>query len=80
MREFLLKLEEDAELELDLNGEVVLIANAEGYTGDYEVTPKTTAQELETAQKLMMDNVTVNAIPYYEVSNSQNGKTVIIGG
>lgn len=78
MREFLMKLEEDAELELNLNGEVILVANAESYTGDYEVMPKTTAQELETAQKLMTDNVTVSAIPYYEVSND-TGTTVTIG-
>lgn len=49
------------------------------YTGDYIVTPQTTEQMLETSDKLMTDDVTVKAIPYYEVTN-ENGTTVIIGG
>ena len=54
--------------------------NANVYTGDYEVTPKTTAQELLTRQKFMADDVTVYAIPYYEVGNNSGGSTVYIGG
>ena len=49
------------------------------YTGAYDVTPATAQQELETDGKRMAGNVTVQAIPYYEVSNPQNGKTIIIG-
>ena len=48
------------------------------YTGAYDVTPKTVAQTLETKDKKMKDNVSVLAIPYFEVSNT-DGITVIIG-
>lgn len=54
--------------------------NADVYTGDYEVTPQTVGQELFTKQKFMADDVTVHAIPYYEVGNNSGGSTVYIGG
>lgn len=50
------------------------------YEGDYEVTPRVFAQTLETSGKRMNDNVQIEPIPYYTVSNEQNGLTVIIGG
>ena len=48
------------------------------YAGNYEVTPKTTEQILETKDKKMKDDVSVLAIPYFGVSNT-DGITVIIG-
>lgn len=51
----------------------------EDYTGPYEVTPKVESQSLRTEDKHMAHDVTIEPIPYYEVSN-QNGKTIIIGG
>lgn len=54
-------------------------ADAELYASEYEVTPKVTAQQLKTANKLMADDLTVKAIPYFEVSNSAGGTTVTIG-
>lgn len=49
------------------------------YKGTYEITPKANeTQVLETKNKLLNDNVKINKIPYYEVSNNENGKTVII--
>jgi hypothetical protein len=51
----------------------------EPYVGDYEITPKITAQKLETCDKVMRDDLTINAIPYAEVSNVSNGTTVTIG-
>ena len=50
------------------------------YTGDYIVTPKVRAQILETVDKIMDDDVTVEEIPYHAVSNQFNGLTVTIGG
>lgn len=49
------------------------------YTGEYTVIPKTTPQTLETAGKRMTEDVSVFAIPYYEVSNPSDGTTVYIG-
>lgn len=54
--------------------------DVEVYTGDYDVIPKVSPQSLETAEKLLTKDVTIEAIPYYEVSNSSGGVTVIIGG
>lgn len=48
------------------------------YNGAYEVTPQVDAQSLPTAQKLMADDVTINAIPIYNVSNTSGGSTVYI--
>ena len=49
------------------------------YSGAYEVIPKTEAQTLQTKDKKMIDDVSVHAIPYYEVGNDADGTTVIIG-
>lgn len=42
---------------------VPMVAEAEYYEGDYEVTPMPVAQRLETANRLMHDDVIVGAIP-----------------
>ena len=63
-----------------LSGEITL---GEGvyvptYDGAYTVTPKAHVEQvLETAHKLMSDDVTVFEIPYFETSNL-NGTTVYI--
>ena len=48
------------------------------YDGPYEVTPKVTAQTLQTAQKFMQEDVSVRAIPYFDVSNQAGGNTIYI--
>lgn len=62
-----------------LSGSLSMPVGYEDYTGPYEVTPKVESQSLSTADKHMVHDVTIEPIPYYEVSN-QNGKTIIIGG
>lgn len=62
-----------------LEGQLILPVGYEDYAGAYNVIPKIEAQSLPTADKHLTDNVTVEPIPYYEVSN-QKGKTIIIGG
>ena len=57
---------------------VVSHAN-EHYAGDYTVIPQTEAQVLPTKDRIMMADVNVQAIPYYETSNAQGGTTVYIG-
>lgn len=52
----------------------------EKYVGTYEVTPTIEAQTLSTANRVMVDNVNIKAIPYYSVSNASHGETIIIGG
>lgn len=55
------------------------VVDAEIYVGSYEVTPKAwEEQTLETAHKLMTDDVTVFRVPYYETVNLFDGKTAYI--
>ena len=54
--------------------------DAETYTGDYEVTPDADeTQVLYTAKKYLHSNITVEKIPYAEVTNPSDGITVTIG-
>lgn len=53
----------------------------EPYPGPYEVTSLVGAdQTLETANKIVSDNITVKEIPYAETTNLSGGYTVTIGG
>ncbi len=65
--------------EIDIKGSLILPIGYEDYTGPYSVKPKTEPQSLSTADRHLTDDVTIDAIPYYEVSNA-TGKTIIIGG
>ena len=62
-----------------LKGTLSMPVGYDDYVGPYIVTPKVGSQSLSTAHKHMAHDVTIEPIPYYEVSN-QNGKTIIIGG
>ena len=55
------------------------ITEVETYDGNYDVIPKTEGQTLETNQKYMKSDVTIQKIPFYNVSNESGGSTVYIG-
>lgn len=48
------------------------------YDGPYEAIPKVTAQTLPTENKLMLEDISVRAIPYFNVSNPSGGNTIYI--
>lgn len=50
------------------------------YRGAYVVIPKSQQQKLLTNGLKMLDDVTVQKIPYQSVSNEYDGKTITIGG
>ena len=50
------------------------------YTGETEWTPKANDQIIPIQGYFAPHNLTVKKIPYYAVSNEQNGTTIIIGG
>jgi hypothetical protein len=51
------------------------------YEGEYEVIPSLAEDiTLETAKKLMTDDVTVKKLPRYDVANEAGGTTVYLGG
>lgn len=60
------------------NFQQVLLA-PEVYEGEHVVIPKSEAQVLQTKKKYMEDNVTVTAIPYFNVTNPSGGQTIYIG-
>jgi len=63
-----------------LDGDLAMAysTDAEAYEGDYEVTPTVEGLELPTKHKYMADDVTIRAIPFFEVSNNSGGNTVYI--
>ncbi len=65
--------------ETGLNGNICVTKEYNTYTGEYEVTPKAfTPQVLETANKVMKENVTIAEVPYWETSNESDGTTAYI--
>jgi len=48
------------------------------YDGTYEITPTDYEQYLDTAGKVMRDEVTVHKVPYFETGNESGGFTVSI--
>ena len=59
---------------------VQYIGEANPYTGEYTVDPDFDGKVLQTRQKYMRDNVTINPIQVESVSNPAGGRTVYIGG
>ena len=59
--------------------EIVGECNHTAYTGDYAVTPKIESQTLPTREKVMVDDLTIKEIPFFNVSNTSGGSTVYIG-
>lgn len=51
----------------------------EPYIGEYEITPRAfNSQMLDTANKVLGQNIVVTEIPYYETGNEANGVTSYI--
>lgn len=63
--------------------EIELVGGGSGrlpyYTGAYVVDPRKVEQTLETKNKSMRDDVTVNPIFYAETTNLSGGLTAVIG-
>lgn len=64
----------------NLTGSVFLTVDHECYSGNCHVIPKVESQVLPTCDKIITEDITVEGIPIYEVSNPQGGSTIIIGG
>lgn len=71
--------EDSAQFDADFGEVTEILVASDYYTGSYDVTPRTDAQTLETKEKLMVDDVHIKAIPFYEVSNLAGGDTAYIG-
>ena len=74
-----LGLTTESELSIGLVADTVQVHGGEEYAGPYVVTPTLTGFDLETNDKYMSDDVTVNPIPINSAGNPQGGYTVVIG-
>lgn len=54
------------------------VVSAPEYAGPYGITPLFSAQTLPTAKRLLQQDVIIEKIPQYEVSNDY-GTTLILG-
>lgn len=68
------------ELEAGIDSVVVqpVIGDATPYEGEYEILPMPEAQRLPTAKRYCTEDIRVRGIPFYEVSNTSGGTTIII--
>lgn len=75
----------DVSLDLHMEGEPlnvikVVERDAPTYTGQTTVEPDFDGLTLETAHKIVLDDITIRPIQVESVSNPQGGRTVYIGG
>lgn len=49
------------------------------YEGEYVITPSVEGQVVPTADKFLKHDMTVEAIPFFNVSNPAGGNTIYIG-
>lgn len=60
-------------------GSIIVQCDYPVYTGETSVTPKANEQTiLETNEKVLMSDITVFEVPYFQVSNPQGGNTAYI--
>ena len=72
--------QEDPEIELLIDGEVIDGDQLEEYAGATSVRPLAwQSTTLATGGKKVANDITVEEIPYYSVSNPFGGETVYIG-
>lgn len=67
-------------IEVQLQNVVLISVEGKKYEGEYDITPSTYNDKvLATRNLVMAKDVTVRKIPQFEVSNTSDGKTLIIG-
>ena len=59
-------------------GAEIYNVESEPYEGEYQVTPSQSEQVLETADKLLRENVVVAPIPYYYGLITYNGSIITV--
>lgn len=67
---------ENLEIKFECLQEVVV--GVEYYRGKYHVTPTTEGETLQTKEKYMTDDLTIDPVPRYDVSNTSGGTTIFI--
>ena len=67
-------------IEVQLQNVVLISVGGKKYEGEYDITPSTYNDKVLATRNLVMSkDVTIRKIPQFEVSNTADGKTLIIG-
>lgn len=67
-------------IEVQLQNVVLISVEGKKYEGEYDITPSTYNDKVLATRNLVMSkDVTIRKIPQFEVSNTADGKTLIIG-
>ena len=73
-------IEDEEEIVLSLGDSVIIGEDYEVYTGETDITPRLQERQvLETTGKLLQDDITVEEVPVYAVTNPSGGLTYYIG-
>ena len=68
------------QVDMTIHPAKIIGKNIEKYVGNYHITPSMQRQSLQTAEKLVAEDIIINEIPVYRTQNLSGGYTVIIGG
>lgn len=67
-------------IEVQLQNVVLISVEGKKYEGEYDITPSAYNDKVLATRNLVMSkDVTIRKIPQFEVSNTADGKTLIIG-
>lgn len=67
-------------IEVQLQNVVLINVEGKKYEGEYDITPSAYNDKVLATRNLVMSkDVTIRKIPQFEVSNTADGKTLIIG-
>ena len=58
---------------------VTKVIGGQRYEGEYSVIPKVESQTIPTKNKVLTDDMKIESIPFFKVSNNSGGNTVYIG-
>ena len=67
-------------LSAKIEGVTIVAGEGKPYEGEYNVIPTFDKHILETKDRTLLQNVTIEPIPIIKTSNTSGGNTVIIGG
>lgn len=75
-----LSIDSTVRIDFDVGEEIGGGGRLPDYDGEYVITPKTSEEQvLPTKNKSMIDDLTVEKVPYEEVTNLGGGLTAVIG-
>lgn len=72
------RIQDSPHINVNVSAITKVLPESDVFSGPYSVVPKIKAQTLNTADKYMAKDVSVDAVPFYSVSNQSGGNTVYI--